>query len=155
MASGPEDTSHSLTHSPRRSLRLTSVLVWSVAAFLLYKAVRDPAAPSWASWGAFAMFALCCYSVINEFMLRPTRTTTIQPRERQLLVQEIAAWRKKEKIISIAPGAVFEIAFCDRDANLYEVRIKSAGKRWVLVADYVSKEDAERIARDANSKLRG
>ena len=150
-----EDARYSLVHAPRSSLRIASLLVWSVSAFLLYKAVAEPSAPSWALWGALAIFVLCCYSVINEFMLRPTRATTILPLERRLLVRETAAWRKKERALSIPPGARFEIAFCDRDANLYEVRIKSTDKDWVIVAEYVAKEDAERIARDANYALLG
>jgi len=150
-----EHSPYSLVHAPRSSLRIAALLVWSVSAFLLFKAVVEPTAPSWAFWGALAIFAVCCCSVINEFMLRPTRTTTIRPVERQLFVQETAAWRKKELVVSISPGARFEIVFCDRDMNLYEVRIKSANKGWITVAEYVSKQDAERIARDANSKLLG
>ena len=88
-------------------------------------------------------------------MLRPTRVTTLWPLERRLLAQETAAWRKKELVVSIPPGALFEIAFCDRDTDLYEVRIKSAENGWVTVAEYVSKNSAEHIARDANSRLLG
>jgi hypothetical protein len=58
-------------------------------------------------------------------------------------------------MVSLSAGARFEIAFCDRDMNLYEVRIKSTNNDWVIVAEYESKENAERIARDANSELRG
>jgi len=148
-------TPYSLVHTPRSSLRLASLLVWSAAAFLLYKAVAEPSAPSWAFWCALAIFVFCCCSVISEFMLQPTRVTTIRPLERQLLVQETATWRKKERMVSLSAGARFEIAFCDRDMNLYEVRIKSTNNDWVIVAEYESKENAERIARDANSELRG
>ena len=150
-----EDTPYSFVDRPRTSFRVVSVLVWTASAFLLYKAVMEPPTESWAFWGALAIFAVCCYSVINEFMLRPTRVTTIRPVERQLVVQETALWRKKELIASIPRGACFEIALRDGDMNLYEVRIKSTNKGWVTVAEYVSKEDAARIARDANSRLFG
>jgi hypothetical protein len=71
------------------------------------------------------------------------------------MVQETARWRKKELVASIPPGARFEVVQGDRDTNLYEVRIKSTDKGWVTVAEYVSKENAERIACDANSRLLG
>ena len=150
----PENASNSFVHSPRASLRIASALVWSVAAFLLYKAL-DPSAPPWALWGTSAIFALTCYSVLNEFMLRPTRVTTIRPEEREILIQETARWHNKEFVVPITPGARFEVAFCDRDSDLYEVRIKAAGRNPVVVAEYVSKQEAERIARDANSRLAG
>jgi hypothetical protein len=75
------------------------------------------------------------------------------PLQRQLVVQETARWRKKELVASIPRSARFEMVRCDSDMNLYEVRIKSTDKGWVMVAEYVSKENAERMARDANSRL--
>ena len=146
---------YSLVDGPKASLRIASLLVWSVSAFLLYKAVVEPPTESWVLWGVLAIFAVCCYSVINEFMLRPTRVTTIRPLQRQLVVQETARWHKRELVVSIPTSARFEVVHRDRDMNLYEVRIKSTDKGWVTVAEYVSKENGERMARDANSRLLG
>jgi len=116
----------------------------------------DPPAELWARWGILAIFALCCYSVIHEFMLRPTRVTTIRAAQRQVVVQETAPWRKSEIVVSIPPGTRFEIFECDSDNSVaHGVRIKSIDKGWFTVAEYVSKEDAECLASDANSKLLG
>jgi hypothetical protein len=123
FGSQAEDATYSLVNRPKASLRIASLLVWSVSAFLLYKAVAEPPAESWVLWGVLAIFAVCCYGVINEFMLRPTRVTTIRPLERQLVVQGTARWHKKELIVSIPPGARFEVSHRDRDMNLYEVQI--------------------------------
>jgi len=45
---------------------------------------------NWALWAMLAMFALCFYAVIYEFMLSPMRVTTIQPQQRQVVVHETA-----------------------------------------------------------------
>jgi hypothetical protein len=149
-----DDTPCTFIDAPKTSLRVASLLVWSVCAFLLYKAVVEPPSESWIVWGLFAMFAVCCYSVIHEFMLRPMRVTTVRPLQRQIVIQETARWRRKELVASIPPGSRFEIFQCDSDNNqAYGVRIKSTDKGWVTVAEYVSKERSERLASDANSCL--
>src|SRR5258708_25344406 len=89
---------------PKISLRIVSLLVWGVSGFLLYKAVVEPPAELWARWGILAIFALCCYSVIHEFMLRPARVTTIRAAQRQVVIQETAPWRKREIVASLPPG---------------------------------------------------
>ena len=152
-----EDASYSdvafpLVDGPKTSFRIASLLVWSASAFLVYKAVVRWQT-GWILWLVIAFFGICCYGVVNEFMLRPTRVTTIRPLQRQLVVQETARWRKKELVASIPRSARFEVVRCDSDMNLYEVRIKSTDKGWVTVAEYVSKENAERMARDANCRL--
>ena len=139
---------------PKTILRVVSLLVWAVSAFLVYKVFVEPPLQTRVVWGVLAIFALCCYSVINEFMLRPTRITTIRPLERRVVVQETARWRKKEVVVAIPPGTRFEVFPCDSDNTVaYGVRIKPAGKGWLTVAEYISKESAERVAREANSKL--
>jgi hypothetical protein len=106
--------------------------------------------------GILAIFAFCCYSVIHELMLRPTRVTTIRAAQRQVVVEETAPWRKREIVVAIPPGTRFEIFECDSDNSVaHGVRIKSMDKRWFTVAEYVSKENAECLASDANSKLPG
>jgi hypothetical protein len=149
-----DDAPYTFVDSPKTSLRVVSLLVWSVCAFLLYKAVVDPPSESLVMWGVCVLFAACCYSVIHEFMLRPMRVTTVLPMQRQIVVQETAPWRKREVVASIPPGARFDVFQCDSDNNCaYGVRIKLADKRSVTIAEYVSKEKAERLAGDANSRL--
>jgi hypothetical protein len=156
IGSRTEDSSYTFIDRPKTSLRIVSVLVWSVSAFLLYKGIVEPAPKAWILWGALAIFAVCCYSLVHEFMLRPTRVTTIRPLERQVVVQETAPWCKKKLVASISPGIRFEVFQCESDNSLaYGVRIKSQDKGWFTVAEYVSMENAERLARDANSKLLG
>jgi hypothetical protein len=88
-------------------------------------------------------------------MLRPTRVTTIRPLERQVIVQETAQWRKKRLVASISPDVRFEVFQCESDNSLaHGVRIKSQDKGWITVAEYVSTENAERLAREANFRLR-
>lgn len=152
----PEDTPYRFVDRPKARLRVVSLLVWGVSAFLLYMAVIDPPGQSWVVFGAFAIFGLCCYSVIHEFLLRPARVTTVRPLQRQVVVEETARWRKNELTVSLPPGTRFETFLCDSDNDIaYGVRIKSVDKRWITVAEYVSKDAAERLAREANARLCG
>jgi hypothetical protein len=154
FGSRTENTPYTFVDRPKTSLRIVSVLVWSVSAFLLYKAIVESAPNPWILWGALAIFAVCCYSLVHEFMLRPTRVTTIHPLERQVVVQETAAWRKKKLGASISPGIRFEVFQCESDNSLaHGVRIKSPDNGWLTIAEYVSAENAERLARQANFRL--
>jgi hypothetical protein len=73
-----------------------------------------------------------------------------------VVVEETAPWRKREIVVSIPAGTRFEIFECDSDNSVaHGVRIKSIDKGWFTVAEYVSREDAECLASDANSKLLG
>jgi hypothetical protein len=58
---GPEieNTAYTFVDRPKASLRVASLLVWSVSGFLLYKAVVEPPAETWALWGGLAIFAVC------------------------------------------------------------------------------------------------
>ena len=154
------DMPYVMVDRPKTSLRVASLLVWSACGFLFYKSVVDPPPESWALWGRLGMlaiFAMCCYAVIREFMLRPTRVTTISAlQQRQVVVQEIAPWRKRDIVASIPPGARFETFPCESDNDaVHGVRIKSVDKGWLTVAEYVPKQTAERLAREANSRLVG
>ncbi len=141
---------------PKTSLKVVTLLVWTVSRYLIYKAVVQPPPQPWAVPGILLIFALCSYSVLHEFMLRPMRVTTIRPLERQIVVQETARWRKTERVISIPRGDRFEIFQCDSDnAVAHGVRIRSTDRKWLTVAEYLSKDAAEGLARDANSRLGG
>jgi hypothetical protein len=154
--SGIENIPYTFVDRPKTSLRVLALLGCAVTGFLTYKAVVEPPPVSWAVWAAFGMFAVCCYSAIHEFMLRPTRVTTIHPLERQVVVQETARWRRKELVASIPPGACFEIFPCDNDnSDAYGVRVKSTEGGWLTAAEYVSKDTAEYLTREANYRLFG
>lgn len=139
---------------PKTGLRVASLIVWCGSAFLLYKAGVGAPSEGRVLWGALGIFAVCCYSVVHEFMLRPMRVTTIFPSRRQVVVEETAPWRKRQKVTAIHPGARFEVFRCDSDnAEGYGVRIRSQHNGWLTIAEYVSEENAERLARDANSRV--
>lgn len=145
-----------LVDKPKTSVRVVTVAVWAVSAFLLYKAVVEPPAQSVFWWAVVGMFTLCTVLAIRELLFRPVRVTTIRPRSREVVLEEAAPLRKRRSIDSIPFGAKFEIALCDSDNTLaYEVRIRTANNRWLTVADFLSREKAEDMADRANDELDG
>ena len=147
-----EENLYRLAERPKSYLRVLSLLVWSASVLLLYMLIIHPSAQSWPVWAAFAMFVL--FSVIGEFLLRPARIPSARPLRRQVVVQQMARWRNNEMGVSLPPGTRFEIFVCHGGhGGGYGVRIKSADQRWITVAEYVSKEAAERLAGEANSRL--
>jgi hypothetical protein len=157
-AFGPEieKTPYTFTDERKINLRVVSVLVWSVSAFLLYKGVVETPIDVRVWWITIAIFVLCSGSVVYEFMYRPRRVTTIRLQERQVVIQETAPWRSKSLVASIPPGMHFEVFQCDSDNTVaHGVRIRSSEKRWITVAEYVSREKAELLAREANLRLMG
>jgi hypothetical protein len=150
---GGDEAPFTFVDRPKASLRVVTVAVWLVSCFLLYKAVVEPPPEPWILWALLAFFALCGYGVIREFMLRPMRVTTVL--RRRVVLEETAPWRKSRLVASIPPGAYFEIFSCDSDSDMSGVRIQSKDNGWLTIAEFVSKEDAELLARDANARLLG
>jgi hypothetical protein len=146
----------SLMDRPKTSVRVVTVAVWAVSAFLLYKAVVEPPAQSVVGWIVVGMFLLYTVLTIREFLLRPVRVTTIRPRSREVVLEEAAPLRKRRSVKSLPFGSKFEISLCDSDNTLaYEVRIRTADNRWLTVADFLSKHEAEDMANRANAELNG
>jgi hypothetical protein len=146
----------SLVDRPKTSVRVVTVAVWTVSAFLLYKAVVEPPAQSLVWWVVFGMFLLCTVLTIREFLFRPVRVTTIRPRSREVVLEESAPLRKRRSVKCLPLGSKFEISLCDSDNTLaYEVRIRTADNRWLTVADFLSKHEAEDMADRANAELNG
>jgi hypothetical protein len=147
---------------PRKAgLRIASLIVWCGSVFLLYKAAVEAPSEGWVLWGTLGIFAVCCYSVVHEFMLRPMRVTTVFPWRRQIVVQETAPWRKRQKVTSIPPAARFEVFRCDSDnAEGYGVRVRSQDNGWLTIAEYVSEKGRKaspvtRIRDSCSAKSRG
>jgi hypothetical protein len=146
----------SLVDRPKTSVRVVTVGVWMVSAFLLYKAMVEPPAQRVVWWLVVGMFILCTVLTIREFLFRPVRVTTIRPRSRELVLEEAAPLRKRRSVKSLPFGSKFEIALCDSDNTLaYEVRIRTADNKWLTVADFLSKHEAEEMAESANAQLNG
>jgi hypothetical protein len=95
---------------PKSTLRVVTLAVWGVAGFLLYKAVMEPSSEPWVLRAIVGFFVLCCYLVIREFKLRPTRITTVCPLRRQIQVQETAPWRKRRVVASVPLGLVSSVS---------------------------------------------
>jgi hypothetical protein len=145
----------SLVDRPKARVRVVTVGVWAVSAFLLYKAVVEPPAQS-VVWTVVGMFLLCTVLTIREFLFRPIRVTTIRPRSREVVLEEAAPLRRRRSVKSLPFGTKFEITLCDSDNSLaYEVRIRTADNKWLTVADYLSKEEAKIMADRANAELNG
>jgi hypothetical protein len=141
---------------PKTSVRIATFAVWTVSCFLLYKAVLEPPAQSVVWWIVVGMFTLCSFLTIREFLLRPVRITTIRPRSRELVLEETALLRKRRSVTTLPFGSKFEISLCDSDnTQAYEVRVRTADKKWLTVADFLSKHHAEEIADRANAELSG
>jgi hypothetical protein len=140
---------------PKTGLRVAWILVWCVSAFLLYKAVVEAPPEGWVLWGALGFFAIGCYSVVREFMLRPMRTTTtVFPARREIVVEETAPWRKRRTVTSIPASARFEVFRCDGDSTEgFGVRIRAQDINWLTLAGHVTEERAESVAHDVNSRL--
>jgi len=150
-----DDTLFTFVDRPKASLRIVTLAVWAVASFLLYKALIERPPQPWVLRLALAFFVLCCCLVLREFMLRPVRVTTVCPLRRQVVIRETAPWHKRQRATTIPPGARFEIFQCDSDDVAYfGVRIRSQDKSWLTVAEFLSKENAEDLADEANDRLR-
>jgi len=140
---------------PKMHLKLGSLLVLGGTGFLLYKSIMVPSLSGWQEAGPCAIFALSCYAVVREFRLRPTRRTTIDADRHQVIVRESAAWRERELAGTVASGDRFEVYTCDHETGSRGVRIKTAERKWLVIAEYLRKEDAEWLMRKANVKLTG
>lgn len=152
QVSGPETGTgpYTFVDRPKTSLKVVSVVVWIVTAFLMYKALVEPPEERWAVFMMFAVFCACSYAVMHEFLLRPTRQTTIHPLQRRVVVQETSWGRNRELVRSIAPDTRFEIFECDSDNSAaYGVRVKAMENGWLTVAEFLSKTHAERLMREA------
>jgi hypothetical protein len=150
-----EDT-FTIVDRPKLSLRLVSLAVWSVSAFLFYKAMVEPPRSHAVLWGVFGIFALCSILLLREFFFRPVRVTMICPERREIVLEESAPLRKRRVVTAIPAGDDFQIFRCDSDNDIaYGVRIRSKDKGWLTIAEYVPKQKAEEMARHANAKLRG
>jgi hypothetical protein len=102
------------------------------------------------------MFILCTVLTVRELSFRPVRVTTIRSRSREVVLEEAAPLRKRRSVKSLPFGAKFEISLGDSDNSLaYEVRIRTADNKWLTIAEYLSKEEAEIIADRANAELNG
>jgi hypothetical protein len=119
----------SLVDRPKTSVRVVTVGVWTGSAFLLYKAMVEPAQRVfW--WTVVGMFMLCTVLTIREFLFRPVRVTTIRPTSREVVLEEAAPLRKRRSVKSLPFGSKFEISLCDSDNTLaYEVRIRTADNK--------------------------
>jgi hypothetical protein len=137
---------------PKTNMRIVTLLVWGVSCFLGFKAVTEPPSDRWVLPLVLGFFVLCSSLLVGEFMLRPTRTTCYDPVQRKLVIQETARWRKKEQVASISPSERFQVFHCDSDPSVlvYGVRIRSTDNDWLTIADYLPKERAEDLARQAN-----
>jgi hypothetical protein len=146
----------SFVDRPKTSVRIVTVAVGTVSAFLLYQAVVEPPAQRIIWWVVFGTFILCTLLAIREFLFRPVRVTTIKPTRREVVLDESAPLRRRRSITSLPHGSRFEITLCDSDNRLaYEVRIRAADNKWITIADFLSKEEAEVMADRANADLNG
>jgi hypothetical protein len=146
----------SLVDRPKTSVRVVTVGVWTVSAFLLYKAMVESPVQSVFWWTVVGMFILCTVLTLREFLFRPVRVTTIRPTSREVVLEEAAPLRKRRSVKSLPLGSKFEISLCDSDNTLaYEVRIRTADNKWLTVADFLSKLEAEEMADRANAELNG
>ena len=140
---------------PKTSLRIVTLAIWGVGAFLLYKATVTGPADPWVLWCALAFFIIVSCAVVREFAFRPTRVTRLYPLQRKIEILESAAWRNRRVLASIPRGARFEVFQCDSDdVGYFGVRIRSENGERVTVADYLLKRRAESLAYEANASLR-
>lgn len=137
---------------PKAHMRITTLLVWGASCVLLYKAFTVPPDNPWIFWLVVGFFGLCSSLLVREFMLSPTRTTSYDLAQRKLVIQETSPWRKKERIASISRGERFQVFHCDSDPSVlvYGVRIRSIDNEWITIADYLPKDRADDLARQAN-----
>ena len=137
---------------PKTNMRIVTLLVWGVSCFLGFKAITEPPSDGWVLPLVLGFFVLCSSLLVREFMLRPTRTTFYDPAQRKLVIQGAARWRKKERVASISPSERFQVFHCDSDPSVlvYGVRIRSTDNDWLTIADYLPRERADELARQAN-----
>ena len=146
----------SFVDRPKTNIRVVTVGVWAVSTFLVYKAIVEPPAQRVIWWIAVGMFILCTVLTIREFLFRPVRVTTIRARDREIVLEEHALLRKRRWVSSVPLGSKFEISLCDSDNALaYEVRIRTADNKWLTIAEYLSKHEAEEMADRANAAMSG
>lgn len=155
-ASAPEaDGVYTVVDRRRPAVKAMTALVWFGASYMLYRVkLQPPADQPFAVPGTIVFFAVCSFLLVYELMLHPIRVTTIRPLQREVVIRETARWRKRERVMPIGPGIYFEMHRWDSEASSsYGVRFRSPNKKWLTIAEHLSKDEAERIAREANARL--
>jgi hypothetical protein len=115
-----------------------------------------PLAQPWARWGVCAMFAICFAALVREFLFRPVKVTTIDVRSRLVTIEETAPLREKRRMVPITSDLRFVASGSGSENRVsYEVRYRTKEYGMLRLVEYVSKEEAESIARRANAALTG
>ena len=140
---------------PKLYPKVVTLLIWGVAAYLAYKGLDEPLL-SWPRILTGTFFLLCCVLLIREFLFRPTRTTTLNAAKRELVIEETSLCRHRQMVATLSVADRFEIHQIDSDNTAsFEVRLKSIEHGWLVIAEYLPRMAAERLADEVNCAIRG
>ena len=66
QSSTPDSGSFTYVDKPKTNMRVTTLLVWGVSCFLLYKAFTVPPVNPWIFWLVIGFFGLCCSLLVRD-----------------------------------------------------------------------------------------
>jgi len=140
---------------PRVSHRIVTLAIFGVSVFALSKVIANPPSEPWGIWAASGICLLCVAALANQFLFRPVRVTTIDPKKGLIVIEEKAPLRERCLAVPITFRTHFDVSQDDGENNLsFRVRLRSEEHRPLPVMEFLSKTHAEEIARQANAGLR-
>jgi len=139
---------------PKLGNRIATLLVFAASVYMLSRVMVMPLAQPWAKWGVGVLFLFCFSALVREFLFRPVRVTTIDGKRRLVTIEETAPLREKRLMVPITSDLRFVASQSDSENRVsYEVRYRTKEYGMLRLVEYVSKEEAESVARRANAAL--